>query len=217
MKTILSTKKLSQAQKEHLLNGNLAVVDVDFIKTEPILFSVKDNFIENAIFTSLNGIKAVLNKKIQIKNFFCVGKKTESLLNELNISVQHCAANAKALSEYIIANHKDKSYHYFCAQERLDILPDALSKNHIEWKQIPVYKTILTPKKYEQEFDGVLFFSPSGVESYFSKNTTPIHSFCIGNTTAKALKKYTEQYTVAWQPSIENVLVKVIKHFKSND
>ncbi len=214
MKTILSTKKLSLAQKEHLLNAQLAIVDVDFIATAPISFSVTEKVVTNAIFSSLNGLKAVLDKGVAIKNYFCVGKRTESLLNKLNIKVQHCAPNAKALSEYIITNHKDKSYHYFCAKDRLEILPNALTKNKIIWREIPVYKTIYTPKKYEQEFDGVLFFSPSGVESYFSKNNISGHSFCIGNTTAKALKKYTEQYTVAAQPSIENVLVKVIKHFK---
>ncbi|WP_010521603.1 uroporphyrinogen-III synthase [Aquimarina agarivorans] len=217
MKTILSTKKLSLSQKEHLLNAQLAVVDVNFIATTPIPFLVPKFKIENAIFTSLNGVKAVIDKEIVIENSLCVGNRTEQLLHDLGVAVQFCAPNAQALSEYIITKYRDKHYHYFCAKDRLNTLPDALTKNKINWDEIPVYKTILTPKKYEQQFNGVLFFSPSGVASYFAKNKEPLHSFCIGETTAKALKKYTKNYTVASQPSIENVLIKAIKHFRSND
>ena len=217
MKTILSTKKLSLPQRERLLNGGLAVVDVDFISTEIIAFQKPKQPIVNAIFTSQNGVNSVFKEHIEIENCYCVGSRTEKLLQQKKQNVLFCGSNAEELGKHIIQENSNRSYHYFCAQERLETLPNMLNEHQIKWSEIPVYKTLKTPKKYEQEFNGVLFFSPSGVESYLGVNSTPIHSFCIGNTTAKTLHKYTQNYTVANKPSIENVLVKVIKHFKNHD
>lgn len=215
MKTVLSTKKLNPSQKEHLLSSGLGVVDANFIKTAPMAFKC-DAVIENAIFTSQSGVKAVFEKSITIKNAYCVGKRTQKLVQDLNVNVQMAEANANILSDSIIEKAGDKTFHYFCAKDRLDTLPNKLTAAKVNWIEIPVYKTYLTPKKYEQHFDGVLFYSPSGVESYFSINKAPVHSFCIGKTTAKALKKYTENYTVASITTVENVLVKAIKYFKND-
>lgn len=218
MKTILSTKKLSLAQKERLLNAKLAVVDFDFIDTKTIAFQTPQQTIKNAIFTSKNGVNAVFSKNIEIENCFCVGQRTEQLLKEKKQNVIYSASNAEELGKHITTTENStKSYYYFCAEKRLDTLPNKLTEQNIKWTETPVYKTVWTPKKYTQEFNGVLFFSPSGVESYFSINKTPSHSFCIGNTTAKALHKYTQNYTVATKPSVENVLIKAIKHFNSHD
>ena len=217
MKTILSTKNLSLPQKEHLLNARLAVMNVDFISCQNISFETPKQVIENAIFTSQNGVSAVLKKNIKIKNCYCVGQRTKKLLINKKQNVIFCGANAEELGNHIITKNNTKNYYYFCAQQRLNTLPNLLTKHKIKWHEIPVYETIYTPKEYKQEFDGVLFFSPSGVESYFSVNQTPIHSFCIGNTTAKALHKYTQNYTVATKPSVENVIIKAIKHFYSHD
>jgi len=217
MTTILSTKKLNPSQKQHLLHANLGVVDVDFITTESIDFQIPEKVIENAIFTSQKGVEEVLNKKVEIKNCFCVGLRTEKFLMKNNQQVTCSKPNAEELSNEIITNYSGLKFHYFCAEKRLDTLPNRLTENKVVWNEVPVYKTALLPKKYETQFDGVLFFSPSGVESYFSVNAAPEHSFCIGNTTAKSLKKYTKNYTIASQPSVENVIVKAIKHFKKND
>ena len=216
MKTILSTKKLTLSQKEHLLNAKLAVVDLDFIAIEKIAFEKPNETISNAIFTSQNGVNAVLEKAIKIENVYCVGKRTEKLLTKKRVNVKYTGANATELGQYIIERASDRVFHYFCAKDRLDILPNILTLNAVKWYEIPVYKTLFIPKEYTQQFNGVLFFSPSGVESYFSINNEPEYSFCIGNTTAETLKKYTTKYTVASLPSVENVLIKAIKHFKND-
>ena len=82
MITILSTKKLNTSQKQHLLNANLAMIDVDFIKTESIDFQLPEKGIENAIFTSQKGVEVVLNSKVEIKHSFCVGSRAVKLLQE---------------------------------------------------------------------------------------------------------------------------------------
>lgn len=217
MTTILSTKKLSLSQRQLLLNANIAVADVDFIVTKNLDFRPNQQVIENAIFTSKKSVGVVLSTKVHIKNCFCVGSQTEQLLLQNNQHVVCCKPNAKELGEAIVLKYGGFNFFYFCAEKRLDILPQILNSNKINWEEVPVYKTVLAPKKYHQKFDGVLFFSPSGVKSFFSVNTEPKHSFCIGNTTATSLKKYTKNYTVASQPSVENVIVKAVKYFKKND
>lgn len=214
MKTILSTKKLSEAQQQLVLNAGLGLVHMDFIDTAPLNFEYQDN-VSNAIFTSKNGVNAVLKHDIKINNAFCVGFRTKELLEQKGITVSLAEKNGATLGKSIANRYKKTSFVYFCAEDRLDILPNKLAEANINVKEIAVYKTVLTPKKVNSEFDGVLFFSPSAVNSFFKLNKLNSHAFCIGNTTASALKKHITNYTVAKNPSIENVLVTAINYFKA--
>ncbi len=214
MISILSTKKLSISQKEHLLKANLAVVDANFITTEAIPFTIPNTTIEQAIFSSQKGVKVVLDNNIKIKKAYCVGKRTETIIKQHNINVVYTGDNAKELGNYIITKEHIGKFSYFCALDRLDTLPNILNLHKVQWKEIPVYKTVHTPKVYKKKFDAVLFFSPSGVNSFVKVNPIPEHSFCIGETTANTLREYTSNYTIASKPSVENVLIKAIKYFK---
>jgi uroporphyrinogen-III synthase len=52
-------------------------------------------------------------------------------------------------------------------------------------KEIVAYTTMLTPQAITSPADGILFFSPSGVESYLLKNSgKQLVAFCLGETTA---------------------------------
>ena len=73
----------------------------------------------------------------------------------------------------------------------------------------------LNLKKFESKFDGILFFSPSGVQSFTEQNRLNSTAFCIGETTASKAKKHTHEIIIASKPSIENVIVKVVKKLKS--
>ena len=64
---ILSTKKLTNPQKELLLKENINCFDEDFIKISPIEFE-SPTVIENAIFASKNAVKSILDREITIKN-----------------------------------------------------------------------------------------------------------------------------------------------------
>ena len=79
-----------------------------------------------------------------------------------------------------------------------------------------VYETILTPYKINFPLDGILFFSPSGVESYLQENKIEDENcFCIGNTTAEALKYVTPNRIIANQPKMESVVMKCIENYKN--
>ena len=61
--------------------------------------------------------------------------------------------------------------------------------------------------------DAVLFYSPSGVESYLQNNSlTQTTSFALGETTAKCLQTYTDNIITASQPTIEHLIAAVRKY-----
>ena len=94
-------------------------------------------------------------------------------------------------------------------------MPDALRLVQIELDEIEVYETILTTHKITFIPDGILFFSPSGVESYLQENKVEDENcFCIGNTTADALKYVTPNRIIANQPNVESTIMKCIEYYR---
>ena len=213
MATVLSTKKLSVSQKQLLLGAKIGLVEYNAINIEFIPFSSNIDLVENAIITSKNAFKAIQDK-VKIEKAFVVGSKTAALLKENDIEIAEVADNASVLAEKIIENHQNKHFIFFCGNKRRDELPLQLKQNRVSFEEVEVYKTSLNFAEFKQEFDGILFFSPSGVESYFSKNKIgEATAFCIGTTTENSVKKYTKNIITATQPSIENVIVQVVKKY----
>jgi len=214
--TVLSTKKLSVAQRELLLNAGLGFVDYDAIAIELVNFEYS-GVVANAIFTSKNAVKAVLQTGINVSNCFCVGQNTKKLLEESGQKVIETAQNASDLAKIITKLYKNDAFVFFCGDKRREELPQILRENRIQFSEEVVYKTILAPKKFDRVFDGILFFSPSGVQSYTSQNDVAQSvAFCIGSTTASSIKKHTNQIQIANKPTVENVIVQAVKYFKNN-
>lgn len=206
MKSILSTKKLTSEQKNPLLETGFEFVEHDFISVAPIDFKIPKS-IENAIFTSQNAALAIQNSEFRILNCCCVGEKTKKLLEENGMNVIAFADYGKDLAEIIVEKYADRKFIFFCGNRRRDEMPSILKENKVSFEEIEVYKTFLTPKKFEQTFDGVLFFSPSGVESFSQKNELKNSTaFCIGTTTASEAKKHAGNVMVAKKPTIESVI-----------
>lgn len=222
MASVLSTKKLKINQKMLLLNAGCSLIEYDAIKIEFIPFEVPKN-IENAIFTSQNAVKSIQNSQLRIQNCFCVGEKTASLLIKKVQNVIKIANNGSDLANFIIKNHKNKTLHFFCGNKRLETIPSELKKAGIPIIEVETYKTSLNLKRFEQNFDGILLFSPSGVQSYFEANapktSQKFESFeaqlvCIGETTAAEARKYSENVTVSNSTSVESVIAKAVKTLK---
>lgn len=211
---ILSTKKLAKNQEELLLNAGLNVVQYDAIKTESLDFELSDKKVENAVFTSKNAVKAILKKSLKIEKSFCVGEKTSELLKENGLAIKECAQNAADLAQLIIDKYSEETFIFFCGNKRRDELPEMLSQKNINLKEIQVYKTSLNPIKISGTFDGVLFFSPSGIKSFTENNETKSTAFCIGETTASEARKHFENVIVATKPGIENVIAKAVNYYR---
>lgn len=219
---ILSTKILSSIQKEELINADFEVTEANFIKTENSNFDLKE-INDNLIFTSQNAVQSVLlhpkNEelipKLRGKNVFCVGLKTKALLEENGFTVEVYVDYASDLAEIITLIYAKQSYTFFSGNLRKETLPKALKAAQVNFNEIQVYETTLTPQKIKNKVDAVLFFSPSGVESYLKENIIKKEiCFCIGETTAQALDKITKNIIVADQPSVEDVIEDVIAEYK---
>jgi len=168
------------------------------------------NEIENVIITSQNGVEALLNSftkdEMSFKNIFCVGRRTKKLIENRIGKVTHVAKNAKLLAEFLSKQLVNKEVTYFCSDVRLDILPAYLQTHDIIVNEVEAYKTMLSPEKLDDKFSGVLFYSPSGIESFLEQNSTDKIAFCIGETTAKEARKYFDNVQVANLPSVDSVL-----------
>ncbi|WP_026703591.1 uroporphyrinogen-III synthase [Flavobacterium soli] len=217
---ILSTKKLLSNQKQFLLNANFNLIEADFIKTENKPFELKDSN-DNLIFTSQNAVHSLFENakellpKLREKNVFCVGLKTKALLEENGFNVIVYTGYAADLAEIIALIYAKESFTFFSGNLRRDTLPSFLKEANIKFNEIEVYETHLTPQKINAPVDGILFFSPSAVESYLKDNKIKKEiCFCIGNTTAEALEKTTRNIIIANQPTVENTIIQCINEFK---
>lgn len=215
--SVLSTKKLTSGQRELLLNRGIGLIEMNFISVEPIDFQV-GHLPENLIFTSKNSVRAILEhplkKEIQEKHIFCVGEKTAEFLEQNGFRVSKMANYGANLASEIINNHRKEEFLFFCGKKRNPDLPERLNSAGVKFSEVEVYDTHEVSRKIDRIFDGVLFFSPSAVRSYCSKNDLKQSlAFCIGTTTASEARKFTDNIVIARTPTIENVIVQVVKKF----
>ena len=172
---------------------------------------------ENVVITSQNGVEAILNSftkdEINFKNIFCVGRRTKKLIENRIGKVTHVSKNALKLAEYISKETDIKEVSYFSSDVRLDVLPTYLQAHEIVVNEVEAYKTMLSPVKIDDDVAGVLFYSPSGIQSYLEENTTDKIAFCIGETTAVEARKNFKNVQVANLPSVDSVLEMVNSHF----
>jgi uroporphyrinogen-III synthase len=216
---IVATKKLSEQQKQTLSKANFFVLENDFIAIQNKNFKI-ENVNEYLIFTSKNAVESVLNNtkinEIKSKKCFCVGSKTKAILEQNGFQIEAHSDYAAELASIICNSYWKNSFTFFCGNLRRDILPDALRLAEINWAEVQVYETHLTPHKIGFEPNGVLFLSPSGAESYMQENRIEDEiCFCIGNTTAEALKYATPNIIIANQPTVESTIMKCIEYYKN--
>lgn len=217
MTRILSTKKLSKALKKKFSDARIELVEKNFIQTKSVSFETLqlNNYL---IFTSKEAVKSVL--KSEVKNVhsiscLCVGSKTKGFLEKKGFTVIESADYAEDLIQVIDSKYKENSFTFFCGNIRKNTIPYYFQQNKIAYNEIIVYETTLKPQQIKEPFDGILFFSPSGVNSFLEKNTLENKTcFCIGTTTAKALENRTKNIIIASQPTVENVITEVIKFYK---
>ncbi len=216
---IQSTKKLPEQKKQKLLHAGFVVADEDFIAIRSKDFVLK-TVNDYLIFTSQNAVESVLRNEeiaqLKTKKCFCVGTKTKKLLEQNGFQIVACSDYAAELASVICNQHSKSSFTFFCGNLRRDILPEALRLGQIKLDEIEVYETILTSHKVDFQPEGILFFSPSGVESYLQENRIEDEiCFCIGTTTAEALKYATPNIIIANQPTVESVLMKCIDYYNN--
>ena len=216
---ILSTKKLTELQR-NLLKLPLVLIEEDFVNIEFIPIDKEDFKCcpATVIFTSQNAVKSLLRNfersELCFEKIYCVGKKTSFFLEKNGFVVNHFEHYSKALAGFILSQKDLKEVTFFCGNSRLDELPNTLNDHHIKVNEVVVYKTVLNQIEITNPVDGILFFSPSGVQSYLmAKNSVKPKAFCIGTTTALLAANYFSEIVVVDNPTIEDVIHKVNQYY----
>ncbi|WP_239985600.1 MULTISPECIES: uroporphyrinogen-III synthase [Arenibacter] len=218
--TVLSTKILTASQKAILTNANITVEDYDATNIEFITPKI-DPVFKNIIFTSQNTIKAFLNivspKNLKKNSYsaFCVGEKTKLVLEKNGINVLEMANYGAELAEILVNKHSNETFLFLCGDKRRNEIPSYLTKHKVAFKEQTVYQNTPNHLTFDTNFDGILFFSPSGIESFVARNNLKNSvAFCIGTTTASEAQKHTKNIIIAQKPTIESVLERVIGTLK---
>jgi len=228
---ILSTGPVAEELIKEAAENDIIIDEISFITTEDIddiAIEKKIRELSNqkitVVFTSTNAVNAVarfISKQPSWK-IFCIGSTTKTLVKKFfgEGAVAEFAENAESLSKLILQNSSIQNITFFCGDKRRDELPGNLNKGGIVVDEIVVYKTIETPTVLTKQYDGILFFSPSAVQSFFSKNSINKNAkiFVIGSTTANAVKLFSQQpVIIAETPGKKNLVNLAINHFsKSN-
>lgn len=229
---ILCTRPLTASLIDEAAGAGIVIDELSFIETESILSVEVQQEIELAateittvVFTSMNAVDAVtifLDGHQPEWMIYCIGTATARLIQEYfgEERIAGTANDAAALAALIAEDRFTDEVIFFCGDQRRDELPVILRQHDIDVNEIVVYQTIATPHKIEKEYFGILFFSPSAVQSFFSKNKVVEKTilFAIGNTTANEIKKFSSNKIITSdEPGKENLVQKMIEYFTGGE
>jgi len=229
---ILSTKKLLPEVVEQARQNNIQLYEVEFISVRNILTKEKQEEISQlfrkrspVVFTSASAVQAIekhlqsgLKSSIPAFKIYSLSAKTREVIEHSDIlQYKICAVgrNASELAEQII-RHGEKEVVFFCGNQRRDELPEMLAEHNISVHECVVYETMETPSLITDCYDGILFFSPSAVKSFFSVNQLhgDVVCFAIGETTGASIKEITSnKVIISQETSQENMMNTVIQFF----
>jgi len=235
--TILSTKKLNPSLKAALADRGVEILEKEFITIKPIISHSKYTEIwpwindprERAVvFTSQHAVDSVDRYLHGGDAFyqpdhwqiFSLNGATQERMGGVfaEDQVVETAPYAAELAAKIIANGRFKQVVFFCGNQRMDTIPTLLKQAGIEVIEIVVYETSASPGVVTDTLDAILFFSPSGVESFFSANTLQAGTTCfaIGTTTAAAIEKHTDNKVISSEKPTQEAMLEAVWHHLQN-
>lgn len=225
---ILCTRPIDQSLINSARSKGNFIDVLSFIETTPLKTITLQQEIEDAlgsaatvVFTSMNAVEAVaayLDGHQPQWKIYSIGTTTDQLINKYfgEGLVTGTAFNAADLAALIVKDSLTEKLIFFCGNQRRDELPAILRNNNIAVTEIEVYQTTAVPHKIDKAYDGILFFSPSAAESFFSNNTVSPQTilFAIGNTTADAIKFFSDnKIIIADTAGKENLVKQMIAYF----
>jgi uroporphyrinogen-III synthase len=234
MHKVLSTKKIEPSLLVKAKEQGIEIIEQEAIRVTHTLsiekwheiFQLVQSNKQVVAFTSSNAVLSI--KKyiheyinpfdVSWKIFALSGKTREVLEQDIQTfgTIVDVADDSKALAQKIVESGS-KEVIFFCGNKRRDELPVILRKASIKVHEVVVYETVETPTVAGKEYDAVLFFSPSAVQSFFSVNQLNNHTVCfaIGQTTANSISAAcTNKIIVARSPGQEILLQDLINYFK---
>ena len=230
---VLSTRRLDPSLVAQAKQQDVDLVEQDFITVTPIISREVSQqirpWIEKAeptyvVFTSANGVEAVKHylaqeAPVQAPNWqvFCIAGRTKEAVTELlpDAPILATAEYGATLAEFIKGHAEVKEVVFFCGNKRREELPTILKEAGIQVNELVVYQTEETPVTITEDLDGVLFFSPSAVSSFFAANQLKADTVCfaIGTTTAEALTNYTTNKIITSATTSQASILEAVQHY----
>lgn len=223
MMNILSTKKLKNTLVTEALKLGFRVMAHDFIEIKLLNGLQEARAItkthEHIIFTSANAVKAYQKNidkhglSIAPKKLHCLQGETLAAAARLqNVEILGRAKNAQELALVILQQHDIEKVSFFCGNKRSDVLPRLLRQHNIVVDEIVLYHTVLVNHNILEGYEGILFFSPSAVESFFQRNNLPrqIPCFCIGDTTKNALRRFADNEAIVAETCSQEAVMRAL-------
>lgn len=205
LRTILSTRSLEDSLVKEIAGAGLGLIQSDFIRIDTLEdpSSIKHSTV---IVSSKNALRGM---NLKGKKVFCVGSKTKAAIEGLGYEVAKVFSSSEKLGMYVAALGEPATF--ICGRLRMNSVEKCFEEASVQLQVIEAYETIMTPEKVSEKYDAALFFSPSGVESFFSENEFSETAVCIGPTTKAAFKKYSNNSVVSDETTIESVVAKAIE------
>lgn len=221
---IIITKKLPKTLITTHLPPSIfewTIHDVISIQYLPFTREVKPQ--QHLIITSLHAAKVIVQHTpvhiLHTCSIYCVGTQIRDYIStHCRATIVLCMPYARELASAIVEEYKHVSFAFYCGRKHLKDLPDVLSENHVKCHTCEVYDTIAVSTPTDTSgVDGIVFFSPSGVDSFFQSNALPSSTmcFCIGTTTALQLTSFVkkERILTSAHPSVKATLEAVQDYF----
>lgn len=203
------------------------ITSLPFIKTE---YSTNKHLIEQVnlivesnaqvIITSNIAAKWLIQNSSKIPNWSiaCMTGKTQEAFTLKNWEqlIVLTDQQSESLAEKIEKRFSKSEKVYFITGDRhLDTIPLYLSKKGFDIETIITYFTKEVDQEISEEYDGIIFLSPSAVKSFFRQNKISIKVplFAIGETTGSALKRNVCNPVITSPKPTQKILFHTIQQF----
>lgn len=221
---IVSTRKLTSSKVDELTAKEWKFTDHDFIsKMIHIPADLYNQSIhKHVVLTSITGVKAFLEITRQMQldidhyQIYCISRGTKEYASAFGLNIKSSAPNAAALADEILKDVEVKKVTHVCSNLRRDELSHKLINSGVAVQDVIAYRTEFTPVAMDNSYDAIIFFSPSAVDSFLSRNSLrQVPCFCLGKTTADYAKQEGYQHTYLPDAPSEDILLQTIINYYS--
>jgi uroporphyrinogen-III synthase len=199
---LLATRLLKKELISRAGKKGVNIQAIPFIDVQPVATPELGNEIRGlagrpltVMFSSANAARSIislLGGERPDWKIYCLGGATRQACSAFfgEASIRGLAEKAESLGALVPQGQAAGDYFFFCGNQRRQELAQILKEKGISLEERIVYETRLTPHQLQATQDGILFFSPSAVSSYFSTNrpSPACVLFAIGPTTAEAIR-----------------------------
>lgn len=222
---IVSTRLLADKNIRKLIAMGCQLSAYEFINKRIVIPEnlAAESIQKNVVLTSQTGVDSFIQIISQLKldkyayDIFSIDQVTLKSATEAGLRIKASAPNATALASRILSDKDIQTVTHICSNRRRDELTEKLKSAAVKVYDVVAYRTDLTPVKITSDYDAVMFFSPSAIDSFLSLNPfRNVHCFCIGKTTDAYARE--KGYTNTFFPELsreETLIDLLIHHFSS--